>query len=53
MTYYKCEKCETICDLIEVDDGNYEEMWGVKTWVPCIVKRSECCEEEVYETDDE
>ena len=36
-----------------IDDGGYEEVWGVPTWVPAPLLVSTCCLSEVEEVEDE
>lgn len=53
MTYYKCEKCDTLCDLVAVDNGNYEEVWGARMWIPVWEDVSDCCHAECEEISEE
>lgn len=43
----RCLKCLEICDVIEVDHGGKEEIWGRMQHVPQMVDVSECCEAEM------
>lgn len=47
MAEYKCCACNKGCEVMERDDGGYEEVWGAKTWVSAWTDYSDCCGEEV------
>lgn len=49
MANYKCTKCGEICDLIEVDEGGYEEWWGARVWRQDFTDYSDCCKAEFEE----
>ena len=37
---YKCEMCREVFDeskAVTRDDGNYEEFWGSKMWMPYLI----------------
>jgi len=48
-----CENCGERCELIDVDDGGYEEVWGARIWVPAWTKVSDCCQAETEEVENE
>lgn len=53
---YKCYKCKEIFDENKVetrDDGNYEEYWGSKVWMPSIVSICPYCKSEDIDEYDE
>jgi hypothetical protein len=41
-----CEQCGLECDLVEIDDGGYEEIWGAKIWCEQMTDYSSCCNAE-------
>jgi len=49
MKYYRCNECNHICDLVERDDGGYEEFWGAKVWHAQYTTVTDCCGSEDYE----
>lgn len=53
MKTYKCCACDQICELIEIDEGGYEEVWGAKVWVHMYTDVSGCCHEYYEEVEDE
>ena len=53
MKVFKCESCDQECDVIEVDEGGYEEIWGAKTWHSMKVSASNCCLENFEEVEQE
>ena len=50
---YKCLKCSNECDLHDIDDGGYEEVWGAKMWHPMWTTVSDCCHDEYEEVEEE
>lgn len=46
---YKCLECGQPCELIEVDDGGLEEIWGAMIWHEMLYDYSECCSAEYEE----
>lgn len=42
----RCLACSAECDIIEVDKGGKEEIWGRMEHVPCLIDVSACCEDE-------
>ena len=40
---YFCEECEQECELVEIDEGGYEEIWGARMWHPMWTNVSDCC----------
>ena len=48
-TKYICNDCEKECDLIEVDEGGYEEFWGQPVWHEQLTDYSDCCKAEFEE----
>jgi hypothetical protein len=49
MIRYRCENCGNECDIIEYDDGGYEEIWGARIWHPQPTDYSDCCKEDFTE----
>ena len=43
-----CHDCDSECDLIEEDDGGYEEVWGAKVWCSALTTKSDCCNDEEW-----
>jgi hypothetical protein len=50
---YKCIECGKECELIEKDDGGYEEFWGAKVWHEQMTDYSDCCCAEYEEVEDD
>lgn len=47
-----CENCGKECEVIEEDDGGYEEIWGAKIWCSAFTTKSDCCKENYEEIED-
>ena len=43
-----CGKCDQLCDVIDVDQGGYENFWGAKVWHEQMETVSECCHDDAY-----
>ena len=48
---FKCLACYSECDLVTIDAGNYEEVWGAKVWVSFLEDVSSCCRSEFIEVE--
>ena len=48
---YKCIACGEPCELVERDDGGYEEFWGRPVWHEQMRDYSECCLDEYEEVE--
>jgi hypothetical protein len=44
-----CENCKKEADLIDVDQGGYEEWWGDQVWHAVFVTVTVCCDSEDWE----
>jgi hypothetical protein len=52
MRRFICIECNQECELIDIDDGNFEEVWGAKVWRPDYTSYSDCCHAEYEEVED-
>lgn len=53
MTTTVCTACDKPCEVITVDHGGYEEIWGARRWHEQLVDVSECCEEDAEQVPEE
>jgi hypothetical protein len=49
MKHIVCLECNQPCELIEIDAGGYEEVWGAKVWHKQPIDVSSCCQVEDWE----
>ena len=53
MTTYICEACDTECDVIDQEEGGWEEIWGARVFHSMIVSVSYCCLDNFKEVNDD
>ena len=49
MKRFRCHECGNECDLIEEDQGGYEEFWGAKVWHEQFTDITDCCRVEDFD----
>jgi hypothetical protein len=49
MITYICSECGEPCELITVDHGGIEEIWGAMIWHEQPTDITDCCNSEDYE----
>ena len=50
---YTCDACNQECDVVCIDEGGYEEVWGARMWHAQWVDVSDCCHDNFEEVDDD
>jgi hypothetical protein len=47
-----CTKCHQPCDVVEKHWQEKDEFWGAPCWRDCYEDVSDCCHEEIEETEE-